>query len=157
VAVRARRSGRGRVFIDAGGRLGGLEGNHVAGAHAVWAARHGNVRRTSGPMASGVRCGQQGTATCGGPAAQWLAAVGTPASGLQPPGTVQAPTDVTHSSSPARRMDRWVVRCLGVHARRAYGELAWCACDVARECALASRGEKQFADAVFKIGFSLDF
>jgi hypothetical protein len=53
VAVRARRSGRGRVFIDAGGRLGGLEGNHVAGARVVWAARHGDVRRTSGPMASG--------------------------------------------------------------------------------------------------------
>jgi hypothetical protein len=51
--ARARRSGRGRVFIDAGGRLGGPEGNHVAGAHAAWATRRDDVRRTSGPMASG--------------------------------------------------------------------------------------------------------
>jgi hypothetical protein len=76
-----------------------------------------------------------------------------PASGIQPPGTVQAPTDVTHSSFPARRTDRWVFRCLGVHARRAYGGLAWRARDVALECALASQGEKQYADALFKIDF----
>jgi hypothetical protein len=51
--ARARRSGRGRVFIDAGGRLGGHGVNHVAGAHAAWAARHDDVRRSGGPMASG--------------------------------------------------------------------------------------------------------
>jgi hypothetical protein len=28
---------------------------------------------------------------------------------------------VTHSGIPARRMDRWVRRCLGVRTRRAYG------------------------------------
>jgi hypothetical protein len=59
----------------------------------------------------------------------------------------------SRSSSPVRHMDRWVLRCLGVRTRRAYGELAWCTRDVARERALASRGEKQFADAVFKIDF----
>jgi hypothetical protein len=31
--------------------------------------------------------------------------------------------------------------------------LAWRTHDIARERALASRGEKQFADAVFKIDF----
>jgi hypothetical protein len=115
--ARARRSSRGWVFIDTGGRLGGPEGNHVAGARAH---------------------GQQGAETCGGPAAQWRAAVGTPASGKQPPGTVQATTDITHSSSPARRMDRWVLWCLSVRARCAYGGLAWRTRDVARERALAS-------------------
>jgi hypothetical protein len=51
--ARTRSSGRGWVFIDAGGRLGGLGVDHVAGARAAWAARRGDVRRTSGPMASG--------------------------------------------------------------------------------------------------------
>jgi hypothetical protein len=51
--ARARRSGRGRVFIDAGGRLGGLGVNHVAGACAAWAARRGDVRQSGGLMASG--------------------------------------------------------------------------------------------------------
>jgi hypothetical protein len=57
--VRAR-TGRGRLFIDAGGRLGVL-GSTTSPVHA--------------------RCGQQCAATCGGAAAQWRAAVGTPASG----------------------------------------------------------------------------
>jgi hypothetical protein len=51
--ARGRRSGRGQVFIDAGGWLGGPEGNHIAGARTEWVARRGDVRRTSGPMASG--------------------------------------------------------------------------------------------------------
>jgi hypothetical protein len=51
--TRARRSGWGRVFIDAGGRLGGLGVHHAAGARAAWAARCGDVRRSGGPMASG--------------------------------------------------------------------------------------------------------
>jgi hypothetical protein len=51
--ARARRSGRGRVFIDTGGRLGGPGVNHVARACAAWAARRGDVRRSGGPMASG--------------------------------------------------------------------------------------------------------
>jgi hypothetical protein len=100
-----------------------------------------------------ARRGQQGATTCGGAAAQWRVAVDTPASGKQPLGTVQALTDVTHSSTPARRMDRWVLRCLGVRARRAYDGLAWRARDVARERAMASWGGKQFADGVFKIVF----
>jgi hypothetical protein len=50
--VRAR-SGRGRLFINVGGRLGGLGVNHVAGARAAWAARRGDVRRSGNPMASG--------------------------------------------------------------------------------------------------------
>jgi hypothetical protein len=37
-------------------------------------------------------------------------------------------------------MDRWVRWCFGVRARRAYGGLAWRACDVARERDLASWG-----------------
>jgi hypothetical protein len=53
VAVHERRGGRGRVFIDAGGRLGGPGVDHVAGARAAWAARRGNVRLSGGPMASG--------------------------------------------------------------------------------------------------------
>jgi hypothetical protein len=88
----------------------------------------------------------------GGPAAQWRAAVGTPASGKQPPGTVQATTDVAHSSSLARRMDRWVLRCIGVRAQRACGGLAWRARRRARARSGVA-GEKQFADAVFKIVF----
>jgi hypothetical protein len=52
--ARAREERPGRVFIDAGGRLGGLGVNHVAGARAVWAARRDDVRRSGGPMASGV-------------------------------------------------------------------------------------------------------
>jgi hypothetical protein len=40
-----------------------------------------------------------------------------------------------------------------VRARRAYGGQTRRARDVARERALASRGGKQFADAVFKIVF----
>jgi hypothetical protein len=51
--VCGRRSDRGRVFIVAGGRLGGPGVNHVAGARAAWAARCGDLRRTSGPMVSG--------------------------------------------------------------------------------------------------------
>jgi hypothetical protein len=51
--ARARRSGWRRVFIDAGGQLGGPGVNHVAGACAAWAARRGDVRRSAGPMASG--------------------------------------------------------------------------------------------------------
>jgi hypothetical protein len=47
------RSGWGWVFIDAGGRLGGFGVNHIAGARAAWAARHGDVRRSGGSMASG--------------------------------------------------------------------------------------------------------
>jgi hypothetical protein len=50
--VRAR-SGRGRVFIDAGGRLGGPGVNHVAGARVAWPARCDDVWRSGGPMASG--------------------------------------------------------------------------------------------------------
>jgi hypothetical protein len=51
--VCGRRIGRGRVFIVAGGRLGGPGVNHVAGARAAWAARRDDVQWTSGPMASG--------------------------------------------------------------------------------------------------------
>jgi hypothetical protein len=59
-----RRSDRGRVFIDAGGRLGGPGVNHVAGARAAWAARRGDVRRSSGPIASdGWHAGEWKTST----------------------------------------------------------------------------------------------
>jgi hypothetical protein len=40
----------GRVYMGAGGRLGGRGVNHVAGARAAWAARRCDVRR---PMACG--------------------------------------------------------------------------------------------------------
>jgi hypothetical protein len=43
----------GRVFIGAGGRLGGRGVNHVAGARTAWAARRSDVRRSGGPMACG--------------------------------------------------------------------------------------------------------
>jgi hypothetical protein len=90
----------GRVYMGAGGRLGGRGVNHVAGARAAWAARRCDVRRRGG---------------------QWQAAVGMPASRNWPPGAVQTLAVVTHSGIPARRMDRWVRRCLGVCARHAYG------------------------------------
>jgi hypothetical protein len=51
--ARARRSGRGWVFIDARGRLGGLGVNHVTGARAAWVAMRDDVRRGGGLMASG--------------------------------------------------------------------------------------------------------
>jgi hypothetical protein len=38
-------------------------------------------------------------------------------------------------------MDRWVLWCIGVRARRAYGGLARRARDVVRERALASRSK----------------
>jgi hypothetical protein len=60
----------GRVFIDAGGRLGGPGVNHVPGARAAWAARRGDVRRSGGPMASGGwHAGEWETATWHRPSA----------------------------------------------------------------------------------------
>jgi hypothetical protein len=50
-------------------------------------------------------------------------------------------------------MDRWVLRCLGVHARRAYSGLEWRARDVASERALASRLKNSPRDAVCKFDF----
>jgi hypothetical protein len=85
--------------MGAGGRLAGRGVNHVAGAREVWVARRCDVRRGGG---------------------QWHAAVGSPASGNWPPGAVQTLAVITHSGIPAQRMDRWVRRCLGVRARRAY-------------------------------------
>jgi hypothetical protein len=55
---------------------------------------------------------------------------------------------------PVRRMDRWVCRCLGVRARRAYGGLAWHVRDVARERALASRGGNSSLKRCSKLIFS---
>jgi hypothetical protein len=98
--ARARGERPGRVYMGAEGRLGGRGVNHIARARAAWAARRCDVRRRG---------------------SQWRAAVGTPASGNWPPGAVQPLAVVTHSGFPARRMDRWVRRCLGVCARRAYG------------------------------------
>jgi hypothetical protein len=51
--ARAHEERPGRVFIGAGGRLGGRGVNHVAGAHAAWEATRGDVRRSGGPMACG--------------------------------------------------------------------------------------------------------
>jgi hypothetical protein len=51
-------------------------------------------------------------------------------------------------------MDRLVRWCLGVHARRAYGGLAWHARDVARECALASRLQNSSLKRCSKLFFS---
>jgi hypothetical protein len=82
------------------------------GFYRRWRSVRGVLGSTTSPVHA--RHGQQGATTCGGAAAQWQAAVGTPVSGKQPLGTIQALTDVTHSSTPARRMDRWVLRCLGV-------------------------------------------
>jgi hypothetical protein len=62
--VCAREEWPGRVFIDAGGRLGGHGVNLVASARAVWAARHGDVQRSCGPMAcGGWHAGEWETAT----------------------------------------------------------------------------------------------
>jgi hypothetical protein len=47
-----------------------------------------------------ARRGQQGAAMCGEAAAQWRAAVGTPASGNQPLGAVQTLANVTNSNTP---------------------------------------------------------
>jgi hypothetical protein len=58
--ARAREERLGRVFIGARGRLG-VVGSTTSPVHA--------------------RRGQQGAVTCGGAAAQWRAAVGTPTSG----------------------------------------------------------------------------
>jgi hypothetical protein len=99
-SARARGERPGWVYMGDGGRLRGRGVNHVAGVCAAWAARRCNVRRGGG---------------------QWRAAVSTPASQNWPPGAVQTLAIVTHSGIPARRMDRWVRRCLGVRARRAYG------------------------------------
>jgi hypothetical protein len=122
----------GRVYKGAGGRLRGRGVNHVAGARAAWAARRCDVRR-------------------GG--SQWRAAVGSPASGNWPPGAVQTLAIVTHSGILARRMDRWVRRCLGVRARRAYGR--WRGTRARRRAWARSGvlGQKQFAEAVFKLVF----
>jgi hypothetical protein len=132
--ARARRSGRRRLFIAAGGRLGVL-GSTTSPVHA--------------------RRGQQGAATCGGAAAQWRAAVGTPASGKQPPGTVQALTDVTHSSTPARCTDRWVLRCLGVRAPPGYGAPTWRY--AARRRARERRCSKPSCLALFQSSFLQKF
>jgi hypothetical protein len=78
-SARAHGKRLGRVYKGAGGQLRGRGVNHVAGAHAAWAARRCDVRRRGG---------------------QWRAAIGTPASGNQPPGTVQTLAIVTNSSTP---------------------------------------------------------
>jgi hypothetical protein len=70
-----------------------------------------------------------------------------------PPDAVQTLAVVTHSGIPTRRMDRWVRRCLGVRARRAYG--CWRGMR-ARHRAWARSGipgQKQFDEGVFKIAF----
>jgi hypothetical protein len=115
-----------------GGRLRGRGVNHVTGARAAWAARCCDVRR-------------------GGD--QWRAAVGSPASGNWLPGAVQTLAIVTHSGIPARRMDRWVRRCLGVRARHAYGR--WCGTRARRRAWARSGvpGRKQIAEADFKLVF----
>jgi hypothetical protein len=115
-SAHARGERPGWVYMGAEGRLGGCGVNHVAGVRAAWAARRCDVRRRGG---------------------QWRAAVGTPASGNWPPGAVQPLAVVTHSGFPARPMDRWVRRCLGVRARRAYGR--WRGTR-ARRCAWARSG-----------------
>jgi hypothetical protein len=56
------------------------------------------VGSTTSPVHA--RRGQQGAATCGGAAAQWRAAVGTPASGNQPLGALQTLANVTNSNTP---------------------------------------------------------
>jgi hypothetical protein len=60
---------------------------------------------------------------------------------------------VTDSGIPARRMDPWVRRCLGVCARRAYGR--WCGTRARRRAWARSGvpGQKQFAGADFKLIF----
>jgi hypothetical protein len=68
--TRGRRRSRGLVFVVAVGRLGCPGVNHIAGARAAWAARRGDVRRTSGPMASGGwHAGEWDTATWHRPSA----------------------------------------------------------------------------------------
>jgi hypothetical protein len=51
-------------------------------------------------------------------------------------------------------MDRWVLQCLGVRARRAYGGLAWRALDVVHERALASRLKNSSLMPCSKLFFS---
>jgi hypothetical protein len=83
-STRAREERPGLVYMGAGRRLGGHGVNHVAGAHAAWAAWRCDVRRRGG---------------------QWRAVVGTPVSGNWPPGAVQTLAVITHSGIPARHMD----------------------------------------------------
>jgi hypothetical protein len=131
-SARAHGERPGRVYMGAGGRLRGRGVNHVTGAHAAWAARRCDVWRGGG---------------------QWRAAVGLPASGNWPPGAVQTLAIFTRSGIPARRMNRWVRRCLGVRARRAYGH--WCGTRAQRHAWVHSGvpGRKQFAEADFKLVF----
>jgi hypothetical protein len=51
-------------------------------------------------------------------------------------------------------MDRWVLQCLGVRARRAYGGLPWRTRNVARERALASRLKNSSLMPCSKLFFS---
>jgi hypothetical protein len=131
-SARARGERPERVYMGAGGRLRDRGVNHVAGARAVWAARRCDVRRSGG---------------------QWRAAVGTPASGNWPPGVVQTLAVVTQSGIPARRMDRWVRRCLGMRARHVYGR--WRGTRARRRVWARSGvpGQKQFAEVVFNLIF----
>jgi hypothetical protein len=131
-SARARGKRPGRVYKGAGGRLRGRGVNHVA-VHA--------------------RRGQQGAATCGGAAANGVRRL---ACGRVGTGHL-APSKHSRSSPtvalPARRMDRWVRRCLGVRGRRAYGH--WRDTRARRRTWVRSGipERKQFAEAVFKLVF----
>jgi hypothetical protein len=68
--ARAREERPGVSFYSRWGRLRGCGVNHVAGAHAAWAARHGDVRRSGDPMArGGWHAGEWETATWRRPSA----------------------------------------------------------------------------------------
>jgi hypothetical protein len=121
-------------------REGAMRGAAGAGFYTRRRSVRGVVGSTTSPVHA--RRGQQGAATCGGAAAQWRAAVGTPASGKLPLGTVQTLTNVTNSSTPVQVPPRArVQRASVVHARRRARARSGFA------------GWKQFADALFKIVF----
>jgi hypothetical protein len=113
--ARARGKRPGRVYKGAGGWLRGRGVNHVTGARAAWAARRCDVRRSGD---------------------QWRAAVGTPASGIWPPGTVQTLASVTNSNTPGAAHGP-LGPPVPQHARAArVRPLAWHACTTSRVGAL---------------------
>jgi hypothetical protein len=122
----------GRVFIHAGGWLGGSWGQPR--------------RRCTHGVGSKVR---QRAAERWPNGVRWLARRRVGNCHLAPSKRSRTPPTV---ALPAWRMDRWVRRCIGVRAQCAYGGLALCARRRVRARSGVARW-KQFADALFKIVF----
>jgi hypothetical protein len=112
------RSGRGRVYIAAEGRLRACDVTPMTGARAAWAARLSDVRLPRRPMARGGRCADECSL------ATWYHPSGLGRHAQEHTGATQGPLD---TSAPQR-----------ARPARAYGGApTWCARDVALEHALA--------------------